>query len=268
MAADDSQYMGEHSKHGEDKTESTRKSLRQEPGGHASIGGLSLHSKGLRLVPSETRFKHGETVNWSFRIVTEDGRAVTEFDEAHGEVLHLIVVRRDMTHFQHLHPDVKSDGTCSVGGFSLPEPGVYRAFVDVVIEGHSMTLGFDLFAPGTTTVEERPGTSRQATCEGYEIHLLTDNVTASEATRLLFDVHRDDGSVAELEPYLGALGHLVALREGDLAYLHVHPRETTSQPGRVEFDATFPTSGRYRLFLQTKPEGNLISTSFDVRIEN
>jgi hypothetical protein len=268
MVAGEPQGMGKHSKHGEDKTESTRVSLRQEPGDHASIGGLSLHSEGFQLVPSETRFQHGETVDWSFQVVTEDGRAVTEFDEAHGEVLHLIVVRRDMTYFQHLHPDVKSDGTCSVGDFSLPEPGVYRAFVDVVIKGHSMTLGFDLFAPGTATVEERPDTSRQATCEGYVIDLLTDNVTASGATRLLFDVHRDDGSVADLEPYLGALGHLVALREGDLAYLHVHPKETTSQPGRVEFDATFPTLGRYRLFLQAKPEGNLISTSFDVRIEN
>lgn len=29
--------------------------------------------------------------------------------------------------------------------------------------------------------------------------------------------------VTDLKPYVGAFGHLVALRAGDLAYLHVHP---------------------------------------------
>lgn len=258
--------MGDHSNRGEHGTESADEPRRREAGSHPAVGGLSLSNDGLRLVPAGTRFEPGEPTDWSFRIVTEDGRAVTDFDEAHGELLHLIVVRRDLTRFQHLHPDVTADGTCRVNDFSLPEPGAYRAFADIVVEGRSMTLGFDLFAPGTATVEERPDASRRAACEGYEVELVTEDVTTAEATRLLFEVHRD-GTVPNLEPYLGALGHLVALREGDLAYLHVHPKGTPDQPGRVEFDATFPTPGRYRLFLQMKPEGNLISPAFDVRID-
>lgn len=72
--------------------------------------------------------------------------------------------------------------------------------------------------------------------------------------------------VSNLDPYLGALGHLVALQEGDLAYLHVHPEETSLDSGRVEFGARFPTPGRYRLFLQSKPDGTLITTQHDIRI--
>ena len=60
----------------------------------------------------------------------------------------------------------------------------------------------------------------------------------------------------KVEPYLGANGHLVALREGDLAFLHVHPTEG------VQFESTFPTVGRYRLFLQFKHEGRVHTAAF------
>ncbi len=56
--------------------------------------------------------------------------------------------------------------------------------------------------------------------------------------------------------YLGAKGHLVALREGDLAFLHVHP-----DANRLRFEATFPTPGRYRLFLQFKTTDGRVHTA-------
>jgi oxalate decarboxylase/phosphoglucose isomerase-like protein (cupin superfamily) len=59
------------------------------------------------------------------------------------------------------------------------------------------------------------------------------------------------------EPYLGAGGHLVALREGDMAFLHVHPMDDGAH-----FAATFPTAGRYRLFLQFKHEGQVQTVAF------
>ncbi len=88
-----------------------------------------------------------------------------------------------------------------------------------------------------------------------------------ETVDIEFEV-RQDGGVAHLDPYLGALGHLVALRNGDLAYLHVHPEETDPEDGVVRFAVRFPTAGRYRLFLQAKPNGELITTSFDVQTED
>ena len=97
--------------------------------------------------------------------------------------------------------------------------------------------------------------------------LRPDEVTAGEDTVLTFEVQRNGEAISELAPYLGARGHLVALREGDLAYLHVHPIETDAESGIVEFRARFPTRGRYRLFLQARPKGELITTSFDMRID-
>lgn len=64
--------------------------------------------------------------------------------------------------------------------------------------------------------------SQRTTAGEYEIELLATDL-ATGFTELTFEIRRDDGPVSQLEPYLGALGHLVALREGDVAYLHVHP---------------------------------------------
>ncbi len=68
----------------------------------------------------------------------------------------------------------------------------------------------------------------------------------------------------KIEPYLGAGGHLVALREGDLAFLHVHPTESHADEhdSSIGFAATFPTAGRYRLFLQFKVDGRVQTVAF------
>lgn len=237
------------------------------PSGHATLGGLSVDTDELRFVPSSTHFTSGTPVDWSFQIVSSDGKVVTDFDEVHGQPGHLIVVRRDLTQFRHLHPTLDSDGTWRVEAFTLPEPGVYRTFVDLMVNGVPTTLGFDLFASGGMEVAPRPDVSRRATTEGYDVELQTDEIRAGETVRLVFEIGRDGEPVTRLDPYLGAFGHLVALCEGDLAYLHVHPQETSPDSGRVEFGARFPTPGRYRLFLQSKPDGSLIMTQHDIRVE-
>lgn len=236
------------------------------PEGRAQPGGLSVAADDLRFEPSETRFEPETPTDWTFRVVREDGSTVTAFEETHDRRSHLVVVRRDLTRFQHLHPDLEPDGTWRVGEFALPAPGAYRAFLDVVVDGRPTTLGFDLFASGSWDVQARPGSTRTATAGGYEFELLTDDVRVGEPVRLTFEVRRDGAPVRDLREYLGALGHLVALREGDLGYLHVHPEETSPESGRVAFGARFPTSGRYRLFLQTRPEAVLSTTAFDVTV--
>jgi hypothetical protein len=65
-----------------------------------------------------------------------------------------------------------------------------------------------------------------------------------------------------VEPYLGARGHLVALRQGDLAYLHVHPLDKAAAGNAITFATTFPSAGRYRLFLQFKEAGRVHTAAF------
>ncbi|MFC4989310.1 hypothetical protein [Saliphagus infecundisoli] len=233
-------------------------------GSHALPGGLTVATDGLRLETAETRLNPGVEQGWSFQIKGENGEIVTKFEETHDQLAHLVLVRRDLTRFQHLHPEMTQDGAWSVE-YTLPDPGVYRAFVDVLVEGQPTTLGVDLLASGSADYEQRPQTSREVTVSGYEIQMSPASIPPSENTVLDFEIRRDN-QVVQLKPYLGALGHLVAIRDGDLAYLHVHPEERHPAGGIVRFRTRFPTVGRYRLFLQAKPNGELITTSFDLQV--
>jgi hypothetical protein len=84
---------------------------------------------------------------------------------------------------------------------------------------------------------------------------------------LRFRIARKGVPVADLEPYLGALGHLVVLREGDLAFLHVHPEEAGA-PGEIAFAATFPSAGRYALFLQFRAGGQVHTAPLYVEVQS
>lgn len=236
-----------------------------DTGSHALPGGVTVAADGLRLAPSQTRLRPGASREWTYRIKDEEGEVVTEFEETHGRLAHLILVRRDLTRFQHLHPQPKGDGRWSAE-ILLPDPGVYRAFVDVLVEGRPTTLGVDLLASGDADYEAPLGSTREAAAGRYDVAMAPQNVVADGESTVEFEVRRE-GAVARLDPYLGALGHLVALREGDLAYLHVHPEETDPEDGVVRFAVRFPTAGRYRLFLQARPDGDLIAVPFDVRAE-
>jgi hypothetical protein len=188
---------------------------------------------------------------------------VRDFDKQHGERMHLIVVRRDLAHYQHLHPSLGTDGTWSVP-LVLPEPGVYRAFADFSVGGESLTLGADLHVPGEMEVASLPDPTSLAGVDGYEVELDAGSLTAGAASSLTFCIAREGQDVKELEPYLGALGHLVALREGDLAFLHVHP--SGGAGARIIFHAVFPSMGLYKLFLQFAHEGQVHTVDFTTEV--
>jgi hypothetical protein len=170
--------------------------------------------------------------------------------------MHLILARRDLTGFQHLHPEQMADGTWSTR-VRLDAAGSYRLFADFSYEGKAYTLASDLRVDGSADL--RPLSAPKATAVsdgGYDVELRAGDVRPGEEADLRFSLTRD-GVPVQTEPYLGAGGHLVALREGDLAFLHVHPADDS-----VRFAATFPTEGRYRLFLQFKHEGRVHTVAF------
>ncbi len=159
-----------------------------------------------------------------FQILGPDGAPVTGYQTEHDKDLHLIAVRRDLSHFQHVHPVLDSAGTWSVP-LDLSAPGEYRVFADFTPTGHDggLVLGADLAVPGTYEPVPLPEPAATAqVVDGYQVTLAGDLVPA-QASELTLTVTKDGVPVTDLQPYLAAYGHLVALRAGDLAYLHVHP---------------------------------------------
>lgn len=220
--------------------------------------GLAVSADGYTLVPSTTSLTPGTTAPFSFKITGPDGKPLTTYDLLHEKELHLIVVRRDLVGYQHVHPTRAATGTWSLP-FAVASAGVYKAFASFQ-PAHQpmpmpMTLAVDLMASGDFAAAAVPAAGRRATVDGFQVDLAGQVVVGTST--LTFTVTRAGKPVTDLQPYLGAYGHLVALRVGDLAYLHVHPEGTpgdghTPSGPEITFHAPVPTAGQYRLFLNFK----------------
>jgi hypothetical protein len=192
----------------------------------------------------------------TFRVVNRSGDTVRDFDVEHTKRMHFIVARRDLTGFQHLHPRQEADGAWSTD-LELPDAGAYRVFADFRPNGGTATtLASDVLVGGAFAPRALPAPASATRVDGYDVELAGAGATAGREAKLTYTVSRDGRPVA-VQPYLGASGHLVALRAGDLAYLHVHPLEGGADAGRIAFAATYPSAGRYRLFLQFRHAGGV-----------
>lgn len=227
--------------------------------------GLMTSANGLIFMPKTTAFVAGRTTPWSFQIVTAaEGLPVTRFDRDQTKLLHLIVVRRDMTAYQHVHPSLATDGTFSIG-LALPRAGTYRAFADFTTAGKRQVLGIDLRVPGTSTEAPFPQPTTTATVDGYTVKLNAGQVTAGQESTLVYSIVRNGQPVTTLQPYLGAYGHLVALRQGDLSYSHVHPTAHDPAKASITFGADLPTAAQYALFLQFRDRSKVHTARFALK---
>jgi hypothetical protein len=223
------------------------------------VRGLAVANRGLALQLAQTELDRGRPSTLRFRIAGPDGRPVRDFAVEHEKRMHLIVVRRDGQGFQHLHPTMDAGGTWSVP-LTLAQAGAYRVFADFKHDDRAQTLAADLAVDGSADYQPLPAPATTATTQdGYEVSLDEQSVRAGHEAELRFTVRRG-GNVVRTEPYLGAGGHLVALREGDLAYLHVHPGDEGGDS--VPFMTEFPSAGRYRLYLQFKHAGRVHTAEF------
>ncbi|MFD9504269.1 hypothetical protein [Streptomyces sp. NPDC060035] len=234
-------------------------------------GGLQISEAGYTLDLLTPHLKAAQESELRFAVRDGSGRPVTAYQREHDKELHLILASRDLATYRHLHPTRAADGTWSTP-VALPAAGDYRVFADFVPGAKNapdVTLGADLAVAGTYKPAELAKPSRTATVDGYTV-TLNGELRPGAAEALTFDVSRAGRPVTDLQPYLGAYGHLVALRAGDLAYLHVHPDgepgddSTESGPG-VSFTSTAPSSGTYRLFLDFKHNDTVRTAAFTVR---
>ncbi|HEX4818088.1 MAG TPA: hypothetical protein VFV66_35550 [Nonomuraea sp.] len=225
-------------------------------------GGLQVSEGGYTLNTLTTAVT-GQPMDFRFSVIGPDARPVTEYQVKHEKKMHFVVASRDLTSFQHVHPEMSADGTWTVK-LTLPKAGTYRAFADFVPQGgEKLTLGADLQAPGDFRPEPLPHASRTAMVDDYTVNL-AGNLVPGRSSKLTLTVSRNGEPVSDLQPYLGAFGHLVALRAGDLAYVHVHPEENGEAGPEITFYAEVPSGGDYRLFLDFKHDDKVRTASFTV----
>jgi hypothetical protein len=240
-----------------------------------AVRGLAIEQDGYRLGEVAAPEQVGAEGTLAFTITGADGEPLTDYAVSHEKQLHLIVVRSDGTQFRHVHPELDADGVWSLP-WTWGAAGAYRVYADFVPadgaydteDGPDVTLTRTVDVAGDYGPETPDGTSLTAEVDGYTVTLEGD-LGAGTTSELTVEVTRDGEPVTALEPYLGAFGHLVALREGDLAYLHVHPEGDEPDAGdrsgpNIAFATGFPTEGRYFLYLDFQVDGQVRTAAFTV----
>ena len=225
--------------------------------------GLMVSADGYTLDLDADSLPAGDAAPLAFRILGPDGDPVAAYEVSHEQELHLIAVRRDLAGFQHVHPTLGTDGVWTTP-LAL-SPGSWRVFADFVpaADGENRILGADLAVAGSFTPTPLPAEAPTSEVDGYAV-TLDGELTAGTESELALSGRRDGRPVTDLQPYLGAYGHLVALRAGDLAYLHVHPADDGDAGPAVRFFTTAPSAGTYRLFLYFKHGGVVRTAAFTV----
>ncbi len=202
-------------------------------------------------------------VTLAFKVRGADGSDLGPDDLkiAHDKRLHLLVVRDDMTQFQHLHPEYTNGKWTVTSTFS--EQGDYQMYVDIAPEKENpIVLRMPIRLGGVTLVKTFPTTNTDlsASDQGVSALLSTDGAFRTGiAKQLTFSLTKNGQPVADIDPYLGAFGHVVLLRHNEPSdFLHVHPlTENKPTDGKVVFETTFVKKGRYTLYAQFNVDGSV-----------
>ena len=192
-----------------------------------------------------------------FEVFDETGKAYTPTDLkiVHEMDMHFFVVSSTLRDYQHLHPTF-SNGKWKVLA-NIPNPGTYYAYVDIApVKGEPVVLRSTLIAQkGTTGNSTYPGPTPDlfAITKGFKVQLALDQAVALQQSILSYTVTLNGKPVA-LSNYLGALGHVVIMRESSAdSFMHVHPLPSgDAKNGKAEFMTTFVKGGRYTAFAEFK----------------
>jgi len=238
--------------------------------GSSDPHGGHVMAKAMLMVRTEPKdVEVGVPVTLHMMIHDDSGAMVEEFEVIHEKKIHLIVVRQGLDEFAHVHPELHEDGSFSIE-HTFPEAGKYRLYVDHKPAGQSQataTGSVEVAGDVEPAAELVPNAPGRVQGEGLEADVAV-GLAAKGATTITFQVLHESQAVDDLEPYLGAMGHLVVISADGAEYVHAHPTgESPSAPdGKVSFEAHFVKPGLYKGWGQFQRGGQVYTIPFVLRV--
>jgi hypothetical protein len=221
----------------------------------------------------------------AFTVEQPSGEPLTAYRKGSGPHtgVHLIIVSDDLSTIIHRHPPMQADGRFSEQ-VAFPAPGRYRVIVDAYPRNIGGVPNFQLFKDVTVRGTPKPKPlgeyRRMQTVDGFRFRAPPRPALApSQSALLTFRVTDPSGKPARFVPWFGALAHAIFVRKGSLDYFHTHvcaPGASgcasivagskvvgqSSRPGRLTVGALLPTAGTWKLFLQARPEGKIVTVPY------
>jgi hypothetical protein len=251
-----------------------RNDVAPTPSPTAHGDGLSDSHDGYLMQPVTMPTARGKARPLAFRILAPDGNPLTDYELIQTKLLHLYVLRDDLSGYQHLHPEL-TDGTWTTT-LNVDDGGSYRVYAEFApkgrgVLGHPTTLGLPFLIPGATKLAPLPAPAASSIGDRFTVTRLdgTAHLLAGKGTLLRFQITDAAGGPARaLEPYLGSLGHMSAFDARNQSLTHVHAAIATatsaSSDGTLFFHVQFNNRGEQRLFLEYQVGGSVRRAAFTV----
>lgn len=243
--------------------------------GMTMTDGLSSTQDGYTFKLDQTSITANAQTNLIFEILDSSGQVQTNFADDMTKLVHMYIIRDDVTGFQHIHPTQNMPGMWSIP-VTIPDAGSYRVFVQFIAVDsagaqHEEVLSQPLSVPGNEVNVPVPAASDTATVDGYTVTLSGTPAASSEGT-LTATFSQNGQPVTNLEPYLDSFAHLTGFNTQSLAFVHLHPMDTgatTVANGgpTLQFMTEFPAAGNYRIFLQFQTNGQLHTAEFTLPVQ-
>ena len=235
--------------------------------GHAASGAEQAAELILTSTPEKPRA--GESANLRIMLHDANGKMLKDFEPTHEKLAHLIIIREGLDVFAHLHPEISPAGMMTIK-HTFPQAGKYFVFLDHKPRGQSMATSKSILTvdgdvmTAPTLVPNVPGTLR-----GDQLQAKVALRTGADKSQVLsFAVQDDTGkAITDLQPYLGAMGHLVIVSADGAQYVHAHPLTEKSPDGNVEFEVHFPGPGIYKAWGQFQRDGKVVTIPAIVKID-
>jgi Cu+-exporting ATPase len=217
---------------------------------------------------SPSRPSAGEQATLRFSVKDDAGRVVSDLPYAHEQAMHVMIVSRDLRHFAHVHPSVEGESFRLEHTFS--EGGEYVVVVDYQEPGRGQVVDKHRVEVEGPTRASAPleESTREHRADGIQLSMMIDReLRAGEGAMLRFTVtDAETGEpVDDLELYLGARAHFMALSEDGEKFVHIHALEC-DRPSALSAHAVFPQQGLYKLWVQVQRRGAVVTVPFVLRV--
>lgn len=234
-------------------------------GGHENMPMNMAAPRKLVVGTDPSQPQAGSPTKLVLQIQDDDSTPIKSFDLLHERLVHLIIVREGLDEFAHVHPDVDGSGMITTE-FAFPKSGKYRLFADHQPQGKSPGLAVgEIVVPGDDEPAAAlvPNASPEVAVGELKAHV-TITPGEKETTVRSHFVNADNQPVSDLQPYLGAMGHLVIISADGGEYVHAHPlSEAKAAPdGAVEFAAHFQKPSIYKAWGQFQRGGSVFTVPF------
>lgn len=220
--------------------------------------------------PSTDKIMPNQDTSIMIKIQDKAGKSIDKFDTVHKKQMHFIIVSKDLTFFNHIHPDYKGNGEFTVTT-QFPTSGEFKVIADITPTGmgamsKSQWISVQGNVPAPKAIE--PDATLTKVVDNKEVILSFDHLMANMELNLTFTIKdaQTKQPVTDLQPYLGAVGHVVILTQDAENYLHVHPTDEKASGPDAKFMTTFPHSGVYKIWGQFQQNGKVFTVPFVIKV--